>query len=375
MAPGGGGSGPMGPGGGGGLGGAGGQGGFAGSTTTGPPCTSHAQCDDGVPCTVDTCQPDGCHNDPDAASCDDGVLCTVDTCTAQGCTHVFSNAPCDDGIACSIDTCDPVTDSCVREACDSLCDDGVFCNGIERCDTSKGCVGGAPSCKLSVSCGMDACAEASEQCTHLGQEACVQSVRLLVTDSSGALWELHPLLGTSKLIAAAAGGTHYDIAILGARWFALNPGSLVELTPMTNQVLKTFPSPGGNSLAAGPGGKLYAASSNVYEIDPDTGASKLVGPLPAGFTSSGDIAFLDGVMYISTNGPCGGALVTFDLATGSGKPLGGDGLGCVYGLAVAAGVLYILNCDGKAGVFDPKTGAATVLSTSDVATYGADTLP
>jgi outer membrane protein assembly factor BamB len=128
-------------------------------------------------------------------------------------------------------------------------------------------------------------------------------------------------------------------------------------------------------LAPGPDGNLYAASTNVFRINPDTGASQLVGPLPTGFSSSGDIAFVNGAMYVSTNGPCGGALVEFDLAKGTGKVLGGDGLGCVYGLALASGTLFILNCDGKAGVFNPQTGQATVLSTSNVQAYGADTLP
>jgi hypothetical protein len=360
-----------------GAGGSGGEGaaGPMSSSSTGPACTSDAECADKVACTVDHCDPAvGCIHQPSNMLCDDGLLCTVDTCQAgQGCSHVVSDAPCDDGLACTIDSCDSVTQTCTHEACDNQCDDKVFCNGIERCDTSKGCVAGPKSCDLGIDCSIDSCNEGSKKCSHMS--LCASGPHLLITDVQGALWDVQPQTGAQKLIAASKNVVHFDIALLGNRWFALNSGQFVELAPMTNNVIATHPSPGGNSLAAGPDGKLYAASSNVYRLDPNTGAATFVGPLPTGFTSSGDIAFLNGDMYVSTDGPCGGALVQFDLAKGSGKVLGGDGLGCVYGLAVSAGTLYIINCDGELGTFDPKTGVARVLSTSTVKAYGADTLP
>jgi hypothetical protein len=68
-------------------------------------------------------------------------------------------------------------------------------------------------------------------------------------------------------------------------------------------------------------------------------------------------------------------LVQFDPGTGTSVVLGGDGLGCVYGLAATATTLFILNCDGKVGTFDPATGVAHVLSTTGVGVDGADVLP
>src|SRR5262245_59357894 len=74
-------------------------------------------CDDGRPCTVDTCDPangECLHNDAacectEAAECDDSNECTLDGCDAT--TELCSHEPregegCDDGDACTaLDTC------------------------------------------------------------------------------------------------------------------------------------------------------------------------------------------------------------------------------------------------------------------------------
>jgi len=44
-----------------------------------------ADCDDGNPCTVDSCTSDGCVHEP--VNCDDGDACTADSCTSNGCVH------------------------------------------------------------------------------------------------------------------------------------------------------------------------------------------------------------------------------------------------------------------------------------------------
>jgi hypothetical protein len=43
-------------------------------------------CDDGNPCTIDSCSPEGCVHAP--VNCDDGNPCTVDSCGPNGCVHV-----------------------------------------------------------------------------------------------------------------------------------------------------------------------------------------------------------------------------------------------------------------------------------------------
>lgn len=327
-------------------------------------------------CTIDTCSGGACFHAPDDAACDDGITCTLDVCSVvTDCSNTFGDAACDDGIACTTDTCDVATDTCSNVACDSVCDDGSFCDGVERCDTTLGCTAGPPACDLGLPCSHDHCTEATQKCTHAGAPICTPSVHLLVDDASGALLDVDPYRGTVTTMAVQPTSL-FDVAILGGRWFGLNPAHLYELAPGTGQIVKSFPALGSaNSLGAGPDGKLYAADTQVYRADPDTGAAQVVAQLPPGHTSSGDIAFLGSRMFVSTDGPCGGALVEIDLGTGTASVLGGDGLGCVYGLAAKGGKLFIVNCDGKVGTFDPLTGTARVLSTIVAHPYGADALP
>jgi hypothetical protein len=346
------------------------------TTTSRPPCLSDDECDDGVPCTVDQCLPQGCISTPDDGLCDDGLLCTADHCdSAVGCYHPHSDAPCDDGLACTIDSCDDVSDSCENAPCDGACDDGNFCNGVERCDSAIGCTEGAPSCELDLPCAVDVCNEMAQSCQHAFPLFCFPpDVHLLVTDSGGRLYDVTPFHTPTQTLIATPKAVHLDIAILDGRWFVMD-SSLRELYPGTNDTKATISSLQANSLGAGPDHMLYAADTQVYRIDPDSGAFTVVGNLPPGHSSSGDLAFLGDRMFVSTDSPCGGALVELDLATGDSTVLGGDGLGCVYGLANVDGALYIVNCDGKIGTFDPDTGQVRILATTPVMAYGADALP
>lgn len=333
-------------------------------------------CIDSFDCTIDVCGEGGCFHVGDDYYCDDGVLCTMDSCDPEtGCKSFPSDAVCDDGIACTADSCDSATDTCEHSSCDSQCDDGVFCNGVERCDTVLGCTSGPLACTLGLGCESSSCAEATDFCMHSLPAGCVApDVHLLATDSDGRLWDVAPYANpATKLIAGAGNSVHLDIAVLNGRWFALD-GNLVELTPGTNKVINTLGIVPANSLGAGPDGNLYAASIDIYKVDPDTGATQVVGTLPRGHSSSGDIAFLGDRMFISTDSGCGGALVEFELQSGITTVLGGDGLGCVYGLAPGDNELFLLNCDGKVGAFDPATGQARIFTTTSIKAYGADRL-
>jgi len=83
------------------------------------------QCDDGDPCTVDSCRGLGvCVFEP--VRCDDGNACTVDRCDATGaCQH--SDGGCDDANPCTSDACNG--GKCVNTALDSgpCPDDGFAC--------------------------------------------------------------------------------------------------------------------------------------------------------------------------------------------------------------------------------------------------------
>ncbi|MGB0716931.1 MAG: hypothetical protein ACPGXK_13700, partial [Phycisphaerae bacterium] len=114
-------------------------------------------CDDGNPCTDDTCDPVlGCIYTNNTAACDDGNACTTnDTCSAGVC--VGGAAPnCDDSNVCTDDTCDPAS-GCVNVDNAASCDDGDACTTNDTCAAGV-CVGGAaPNCDDSNGCTTDTC--------------------------------------------------------------------------------------------------------------------------------------------------------------------------------------------------------------------------
>lgn len=130
----------------------------------GPP----ADCDDGIRCTRDACDENTwrCTHAPDESACDDGLFCNgIEHCDANGDCTPGTPPICDDGVACTVDSCDEATRACVHKADDSTCDDGRFCNGAETCDLVAGCRAGAPPhCDDGVSCTVDACDEVAAAC-------------------------------------------------------------------------------------------------------------------------------------------------------------------------------------------------------------------
>ena len=188
-------------------------------------CSSAAECDDGVPCTIDGCAagacthvsgpcPDGLHCNPvndcvpdvcvSAGDCDDGNACNgAETCGGPGADPATNCAPgtalvCNDGATCTDDSCDPMA-GCVFAPHDERCDDMVDCTadscvamaGPTGCRhvtdsmvcnagcttgstcTATGCVGGGPrACGDSNVCTVDSCdASAAGLCVHTAVDA------------------------------------------------------------------------------------------------------------------------------------------------------------------------------------------------------------
>ena len=140
-------------------------------------------CDDEVPCTIDSCDPqDGCLHVPDDTACDDGNICTDDACDfIDGCQHVNNNADCDDNDTCTPtdicqdgacvgtgaldcddanvctdDTCDPV-DGCQHTNNTAICDDGNPCTITDICQDGACVDAGALDCDDSNICTDDTC--------------------------------------------------------------------------------------------------------------------------------------------------------------------------------------------------------------------------
>ncbi len=146
---------------------------------TGTGCTHEDNtdpCSDGNPCTqVDTCAGGSCVGDS-PVDCDDAEPCTDDGCnTGTGeCTHSDNTDTCEDGNNCTID------DVCAGGTCTStpvVCDDGVFCNGVELCNAGSGdCdLGTPPSCDDTVVCTTDSCDGGSDMCVHPVEPGCCDS--------------------------------------------------------------------------------------------------------------------------------------------------------------------------------------------------------
>lgn len=116
-------------------------------------CTSSATCSDGNACDgAETCQGGLCRTGS-ALSCNDGNPCTVDTCSAQaGC----ANAP---------------LANCRTCGTSAECGDGNACNGAETCQSGRCRNGTAPSCSDGDPCTTDAC-EPAAGCTHELLETC-----------------------------------------------------------------------------------------------------------------------------------------------------------------------------------------------------------
>jgi hypothetical protein len=152
-------------------------------------------CDDGDPCTIDSCSAGDCGHDPvdcagygDAcndASCDPlgavgncdvlspiniGGPCSDDqycngeeTCDAAGLCQPGTPPDCDDGVDCTNDTCDEAGDTCIHTPVTAFCDNGLYCDGEETCDPVLDCVASAAPCA-----GTEWCHEDPDQCIALG---------------------------------------------------------------------------------------------------------------------------------------------------------------------------------------------------------------
>jgi len=132
-------------------------------------------CDDGVACTIDTCDEatDTCGATVDHAACDDGLFCNgTEVCDALADCQAGTAPSCDDGIACTTDTCNAAADACDHATVDAVCDDGVFCNGVEICDAAAGCgAGAAPACSDGIACTTDSCNVTTDACEHAAVDA------------------------------------------------------------------------------------------------------------------------------------------------------------------------------------------------------------
>lgn len=124
-------------------------------------------CDDGLPCTVDSCDTatGDCltTNQADDTPCPDDSACVVGSlCQAGVCVGATKN--CDDSNACTNDSCDPLT-GCVWTALDQqVCDDGNPCTIGDLCNQDT-CQAGTPTtCANNNPCIVAICDTQTGEC-------------------------------------------------------------------------------------------------------------------------------------------------------------------------------------------------------------------
>ncbi|HEY1956203.1 MAG TPA: putative metal-binding motif-containing protein [Polyangiaceae bacterium] len=98
---------------------------------------------------------------PDGAAFDAGP--DADPTLGGPCTD---DGQCDDQIACTHDSCDQTLLRCRNVPDDTLCDDGVYCNGKEVCKKSGCAPGPVVACSTGDACDIDSCVEAQKTCTQ-----------------------------------------------------------------------------------------------------------------------------------------------------------------------------------------------------------------
>jgi hypothetical protein len=101
-----------------------------------------------------------------ASECDDGLFCNgVETCAGDGICEAGTAPQLDDGVACTVDTCNESTDQVEHTPDDSACDDQNLCNGVETCHPTLGCVSGTPvQCPADTACKVYSCVPSSGNC-------------------------------------------------------------------------------------------------------------------------------------------------------------------------------------------------------------------
>ncbi|MBI5531669.1 MAG: hypothetical protein HY898_03065 [Deltaproteobacteria bacterium] len=161
-------------------------------------------CDDGNPCTVDSCDPaTGCvfSPAPTTVSCTDGNGCTTgDHCDGQGACASGAPVVCDDSNSCTADLCETETGACLylNEDVTVSCNDNVLCTAGDHCDGLGTCIG---TVDISIACDDNNACTGPDQCT---QQATCAGVLIDPSDGNPCTTDTcNPLTGVSHAPVAA----------------------------------------------------------------------------------------------------------------------------------------------------------------------------
>ncbi len=212
------------------------------------------------------------------AECDDGNYCNgVETCSlATGQCLAGQPPSCDDGNPCTADSCSTATNSCVHDpnpSNGSPCSAGEFCVVGKTCSNGV-CSGGAPrSCDDGLACTSEVCNEALHACvtTCTAQPCWVTPLGSGVASAPASDSPFHPASSSSRSYVAQ-----------GTKLFALRnstdaggpAGSIVwTWNQPTGSTIQNFPSPVPLSNGTGEYIFLGGLDGYLYKIRTDDGAT------------------------------------------------------------------------------------------------------
>ncbi len=109
-----------------------------------------------------------CTGQPDGTACDDGLYCNgADRCQSQVCVDDGIPLNISDGVSCTVDSCNETTDTIEHPPNNAVCNNGLYCDGVEYCDSLLDCRSGTPVNCVNTdpySCTVDSCNEATDAC-------------------------------------------------------------------------------------------------------------------------------------------------------------------------------------------------------------------
>ncbi|HEY1956515.1 MAG TPA: hypothetical protein VGH28_12915 [Polyangiaceae bacterium] len=301
--------------------------------------------------------------------------------TDAGCT---TDAECNDSIACTLDACDPALHVCTHAPRDAMCDDGIFCDGTETCDPTDGCLTAPLDCSDAVTCTVDACDEASKSCTHTPDDSLCPISHVCDPDlgcqahalahDDTTLYDVRLPSGQVNVIGST-GSQLTDVALSPSNvLYGIGFDALYTLSQQTGAatLLKNVSAGNINGADVSPDGTLWiSGGTELAKLDAQSGAVTFVASFPSGSSSSGDLAWVGPRLLATATGKSGDELVEFDVVGKTSKVLGPTGFDCIWGLAGYGPTLYGLTCEGRVLSIDAATGAATQLTTSSATFWGA----
>jgi len=131
-------------------------------------------------------------------------------------------------------------------------------------------------------------------------------------------------------------------------------GALNPAIPVVPSNIGDIPA---NSLVFSSGGTLYTATNQLYTVDPNTGADTRVGALGGTFISAGDLAFVNGTLFLSDTQD---RLLSVSPNTGVATLIGNMGVSNVFGLATPDNLTLYGVAGTSVYTLNPTNGSATL---------------